>query len=57
MCVKGKFIASVEVKCRGHMVHDLLHMNTHHIANITPKNVNRFEIHEGESVKVGSILS
>ncbi|KAL3360939.1 hypothetical protein AABB24_014054 [Solanum stoloniferum] len=57
MGVKGKLTVSVEVKCGGHLVHDLFHMNTHHIANITPKNVNCFEIHEGESVKVDSIVS
>ncbi|WMV41805.1 hypothetical protein MTR67_035190 [Solanum verrucosum] len=49
MGVKGKLTVSVEVKCGGHLVHDLFHMNTHHIANITPKNVNCFEIHEGRA--------
>uniref|UniRef100_M1AUH0 Sn-2 protein n=1 Tax=Solanum tuberosum TaxID=4113 RepID=M1AUH0_SOLTU len=56
MGLKGKLIASVEVKCGGHLMHDLLHTNSHHVANIS-QHVNRFQIHEGESVKVGSIVS
>ncbi|KAJ8564770.1 hypothetical protein K7X08_001230 [Anisodus acutangulus] len=57
MGVKGKLIASVEVKCGGHSIHDIFHTNTHHIANISPSKVQHFEIHEGETVKVGSIVS
>ncbi|XP_055801570.1 kirola-like [Solanum dulcamara] len=34
MGVKGKLIGSVEVKCGGHLVHDIFHTNTHHIPNI-----------------------
>uniref|UniRef100_M1AUH2 Sn-1 protein n=1 Tax=Solanum tuberosum TaxID=4113 RepID=M1AUH2_SOLTU len=56
MGLKGKLIASVEVKCGGHLMHDLLHTNSHHVANIS-QHVNHFQIHEGESVKVGSIVS
>jgi len=56
MGLKGKLTASVEVKCGGHLMHDLLHTNPHHVANITP-HVNRFQIHEGESVKAGSVVS
>ncbi|KAL3379653.1 hypothetical protein AABB24_000387 [Solanum stoloniferum] len=56
MGLKGKLIASVEVKCGGHLMYDLLHTNSHHIANIS-QHVNRFQIHEGENVKVGSIVS
>ncbi|KAK4373353.1 hypothetical protein RND71_008740 [Anisodus tanguticus] len=57
MGVKGKLIASVEVKCGGHSVHDIFHTNTHHIANISPSKVQHFEIHEGETIKAGSIVS
>ncbi|XP_049392197.1 MLP-like protein 34 [Solanum stenotomum] len=56
MGLKGKLIASVEVKCGGHLMHDLLHTNSHHVPNIRP-HVNSFQIHEGESVKVGSVVS
>ncbi|XP_019257649.1 PREDICTED: kirola-like [Nicotiana attenuata] len=56
MGVKGKSIASTEVKCGGDSAHDIFHTNTHHIFN-GPSKVNRFEIHEGEIVKVGSIIS
>lgn len=57
MGLKGKLIASVEVNCGGHLIHDLFHTNTHHVPNISPKIINHFEIHEGESVKVGSVVS
>ncbi|XP_027771810.1 kirola-like [Solanum pennellii] len=57
MGVKGKLIGSVEVKCGGHLIYDLFHNNTHHIPNICRGKINHFEIHEGESVKVGSIVS
>nr|XP_016492685.1 PREDICTED: kirola-like isoform X2 [Nicotiana tabacum] len=36
MGVKGKLIASVEVKCGGHSIHDIFHTSTHHISNISP---------------------
>ncbi|KAG5568839.1 hypothetical protein H5410_064146 [Solanum commersonii] len=45
MGVKGKLIASIEVKCGGHLIHDTLHSNTHHIPNISPSKVNHFQIH------------
>ncbi|KAG5609036.1 hypothetical protein H5410_020317 [Solanum commersonii] len=57
MGVKGKLICSVEVKCGGHLIHDLFHTNTHHIPNICRGKINHFEIHEGGSVKVGSVVS
>ncbi|XP_060185542.1 kirola-like [Lycium barbarum] len=57
MGVKGKLIASLEVKCGGHLVHDILHTNTHHIPNISPGKISHFEICEGEITKVGSILN
>ncbi|WMV22909.1 hypothetical protein MTR67_016294 [Solanum verrucosum] len=45
MGVKGKLIASIEAKCGGHLIHDTLHSNTHHIPNICPSKVNHFQIH------------
>ncbi|TMW87126.1 hypothetical protein EJD97_020388 [Solanum chilense] len=57
MGVKGKLIASIEVKCGGHLIHDLFHSNTHHVPNISPSRVNHFEIHQGGIIKVGSIVS
>jgi len=56
MGLKGKLISSVEVKCGGHLVHDIFHAKTHHISNISPSKVKSFEIHEGEAVDVGSIV-
>ncbi|MCD7457147.1 hypothetical protein HAX54_034335 [Datura stramonium] len=57
MGVKGKLIASTEVKCGGHSIHDIFHTNTHHIANISPNKIKCFEIHEGGIIKIGSIVS
>ncbi|KAG5606210.1 hypothetical protein H5410_027702 [Solanum commersonii] len=57
MGLKGKLIASMEVKCGGHLVHDIFHINAHHIPNISPSKVNHFEIHEDEILKIGSIVS
>ncbi|WMV22886.1 hypothetical protein MTR67_016271 [Solanum verrucosum] len=57
MGLKGKLISSIEVKCGGHLVHDIFHAKTHHISNISPSKVKSFEIHEGESVDVGSMLN
>ncbi|KAG5629786.1 hypothetical protein H5410_001503 [Solanum commersonii] len=51
MGVKGKLIASMEVKCGGHLIHDLMHTNTHQAAVISPT-INRLEVHEGEIGKV-----
>ncbi|KAK4720448.1 hypothetical protein R3W88_010681 [Solanum pinnatisectum] len=57
MGLKGKLIASLEVKCGGHSIHDIIHTNTHHLPNIIPSVLNHFEIHEGETIKVGSVVS
>ncbi|KAL3338508.1 hypothetical protein AABB24_027571 [Solanum stoloniferum] len=57
MGLKGKLIASIEVKCGGHSIHDIIHTNTHHLLNIIPSVLNHFEIHEGETIKVGSVVS
>lgn len=57
MGVKGKLIALVEVKCGGHPILDFFHIHTHHIPNISPNIINHLEIHAGETVKVGSIVS
>lgn len=56
MGVRGKLIASMEVKYRGHLIHDLLHTNTHQAAIISP-NINRLEVHGGEIGKVGTIIN
>ncbi|XP_016492684.1 kirola-like [Nicotiana tabacum] len=57
MGVKGKLIASVEVKCGGHSIHDIFHTSTHHISNISPGKVHKVVIDEGETIKVGSIVN
>ncbi|KAM3344366.1 hypothetical protein P3S68_024073 [Capsicum galapagoense] len=57
MGLKGKLMASIEVKCGGNSIHDTFHANTHHIPNICPNKIIHFEIHEGETVKVGSVVS
>ncbi|MCD9643689.1 hypothetical protein HAX54_031344 [Datura stramonium] len=55
MGVKDKLIGSVEVKCGGHIIHDLFHTNTHHVPNIT-NIIDHFEIHEGETVNIDSVI-
>ncbi|XP_049392869.1 MLP-like protein 28 isoform X2 [Solanum stenotomum] len=57
MGVKGKLIVSLEVKCGGHSVHDIFHINTHHLPNISPSRLKHFEIHEGEIGKIDSVVS
>nr|XP_009779849.1 PREDICTED: kirola-like isoform X1 [Nicotiana sylvestris]XP_009779850.1 PREDICTED: kirola-like isoform X2 [Nicotiana sylvestris] len=57
MGVNGKLIVSMEVKCEGHSVYDIFHINTHLIPNITPSKIKHFEIHEGEIGKVGLVAS
>ncbi|KAF3644611.1 putative pectinesterase/pectinesterase inhibitor 17-like [Capsicum annuum] len=57
MGVKGKLIGSVEVKCGGHLVHDIFHTNTHQIPNICRGKIKHFEIHEGGTIKAGSVVS
>ncbi|KAG5611264.1 hypothetical protein H5410_022545 [Solanum commersonii] len=57
MGLKGKLIASMEVRCGGHSVHDMFRTNIYHIRNISPKLINHFEIHEGEVGKIGAVLS
>ncbi|KAM3281533.1 kirola [Capsicum chacoense] len=57
MGLKGKLIASLEVKCGGHTIFDIYHANIHHVSNISPSIINKFEIHEGEIVKIGSVVS
>ncbi|KAG5632125.1 hypothetical protein H5410_003842, partial [Solanum commersonii] len=46
-----KLIASVEVKRGGHLFYDIFHTNTHYVPKISPRNINHFEIHEGETMK------
>lgn len=57
MGMKGKLITSIEVKCGEHLIHEMFHTNTHHIPNINPTKYKHFEIHEGETVKIGSVVS
>ncbi|WMV22903.1 hypothetical protein MTR67_016288 [Solanum verrucosum] len=56
MGIKGKLIASIEVKCGGHSIHDILHTRTQQIPNITPSKILSFEFQEGEAVEVGSVV-
>ncbi|KAG5568884.1 hypothetical protein H5410_064102 [Solanum commersonii] len=56
MGLKAKLVASVEVKCEGHSIHDMYHTNTYHICNISSV-ANHVEIHEGEIFKVGAVVS
>lgn len=56
MGLKGKLMASIEMKCGVHLIHDIFHTNAHHIPTIS-RAFNRFEIHEGEIIKFGSIIS
>ncbi|PHT80932.1 hypothetical protein T459_13947 [Capsicum annuum] len=55
--VKGKLTVSIEVKCGAHFFHDIFHANAHNIDNISPNKISRFDIHEGENVKISSIIS
>ncbi|PHU17461.1 hypothetical protein BC332_13156 [Capsicum chinense] len=56
MVVKGKLIFSMEVKCGGYSFHDIFHNKTHHIPKMSPSTFHHFEIHEGEIIKIGSIV-
>ncbi|KAM3344365.1 hypothetical protein P3S68_024072 [Capsicum galapagoense] len=56
MGVKGKLIFSMEVKCGGYSFHDIFHNKTHHIPKMSPSTFHHFEIHEGEIIKIGSIV-
>uniref|UniRef100_M1BAU9 Sn-2 protein n=1 Tax=Solanum tuberosum TaxID=4113 RepID=M1BAU9_SOLTU len=56
MDVRRKLIASMEVKCGGHSIFDILHINKHHIPIIS-RVINQFEIHKGEIVKINLIVS
>lgn len=57
MGVKGKLIASMEVNCGGHSVHNIIHANTHHLPNISPCRLKKIDIHEGENEKIDSIVN
>ncbi|KAL3338483.1 hypothetical protein AABB24_027549 [Solanum stoloniferum] len=57
MGLKGKLIASMEMKCGGDSFFDTFHTSTHYVPNLSPTNVVHFEIHEGEIIKPGSIVS
>ncbi|KAK6790720.1 hypothetical protein RDI58_009801 [Solanum bulbocastanum] len=57
MGVKGKLIASIEVNCGGHLIHDHFHAKPHLIPNITPSKILSFEFLKGETIKVGSVVS
>ncbi|XP_009780262.1 kirola-like [Nicotiana tabacum] len=56
MGLKGKLVASIEVKCRGHLFHDLYQTKPRHICNISPDKIHHFNIHKGESLKAGSVI-
>ncbi|KAH0764756.1 hypothetical protein KY285_000627 [Solanum tuberosum] len=53
MGVKGKLIASMEVKCGGHLIHDLMHTNTHQAAIISPT-INHLEPRFSAKVAAGA---
>ncbi|XP_015069402.1 kirola-like [Solanum pennellii] len=57
MGVKGKLIASKEVKCGEHLIHNLFLTNSHHIPYISPSKINHIEINEGEIGKIGRIMN
>ncbi|KAG5611243.1 hypothetical protein H5410_022524 [Solanum commersonii] len=54
MSLNGKLVASMEVKCGGHLFHDLYQTSSHHVSNIDK--VHHFNIHEGEDLKAGSVI-
>ncbi|XP_049392881.1 MLP-like protein 43 [Solanum stenotomum] len=57
MGFKGKLVASMEIKCGGHLFHDLYQINAHHVSNISPDKVHHFNIHEGDQdLKVGLVI-
>ncbi|XP_009781868.1 kirola-like [Nicotiana tabacum] len=57
MGLKGKLVVSMEVKCGGHLFHDLCQTKPHHLSNISPNNVTGFDLHEGEIGEVGSVVT
>ncbi|KAL3338533.1 hypothetical protein AABB24_027586, partial [Solanum stoloniferum] len=56
MGLKGKLTVAMEAKCGGHSIHNIIHTNTHHVPTIS-RVINEFEIHEGETIKIGSVVS
>lgn len=57
MGLKGKLIASKEVKCGENLIHDLFLTNSHHLPYISPSKISHMEIHEGEIGKVGTVMN
>ncbi|XP_059308777.1 MLP-like protein 43 [Lycium ferocissimum] len=56
MGLNGKLVASLEVKCGGHLFHDLYQTSCHHVSNIIPEKIHHFNIHEGDDMKAGSVI-
>nr|XP_016507761.1 PREDICTED: kirola-like [Nicotiana tabacum] len=57
MGLKGKLVVSMEVKCGGHLFHDLYQTKPHHVSNISPNYVTGFDLHEGGIGEVGSVVT
>nr|QEH62705.1 MLP-like protein 28 [Nicotiana benthamiana] len=57
MGLKGKLVVSMEVKCGGHLFHDLCQTKPHHLLNISPNRITGFDLHEGEMGEVGSVVT
>ncbi|XP_009589470.2 kirola-like [Nicotiana tomentosiformis] len=57
MGLKGKLAVSMEVKCGGHLFHDLYQTKPHHVSNISPNKVTGFDLHEGGIGEVGSVVT
>uniref|UniRef100_M0ZSZ5 Sn-1 protein n=2 Tax=Solanum tuberosum TaxID=4113 RepID=M0ZSZ5_SOLTU len=45
------------MNCGGGSIFDIFHTSTHQVPNISPRTIAHFEIHKGETVKTGSIVS
>ncbi|XP_073137967.1 kirola-like [Henckelia pumila] len=56
MGLTGKLTAQIEYKSGGDVFHEVFRYTPHEISNMSPRNIQGFDLHEGELGTVGSVI-
>ncbi|XP_049392878.1 kirola-like [Solanum stenotomum] len=55
MCLEGKLVSEINIKCDGDVFHEVYRHRPHHISNMSPDKIQNVDVHEGVWGTVGSV--
>ncbi|CAI9785454.1 unnamed protein product [Fraxinus pennsylvanica] len=56
MGIKGKLVSQIDIKSDGDVFHEIFRERPHHLSGMSPANIQKCDLHEGQLGTVGSVI-